>query len=869
MELICSWSPGAVRAYLQGLDPSIQHYPFKEWDITGQDLLDLSPQRLDTLGVKSIGHQEVILEAVEQLCALHYDLHRESLRSLTDKLHRVAQLLCSHIITLKRASSVAQPPTLLPTHKQLASIIDIVAAARGLFSWLNRYLFTRLNDYSASRDVIALCVELAEMLHKDWTDPKVEARILTICENIGVICKSILNCSPESLLNQTATLELVQIHSKSSDGLGLVIKSTSSGQHFVGQTVPESAARECEQILPGDEIIKVNDQVVVGWTHKNLVRKLQEKLNRVTLILKKVSVSPAKSVSSERNKTHEASPSSLMDSSPFSSHASHVPASPNVRGHDLLLKPNSAPVSPLKHKNLLATQSAPGFETENKLTSIKSGSGAPQNLEQASFAENISGVSPNRPSGLSSQGNLTWSCPGASSKPLTSDVFLFLPPTSPGLPAQPEMSCSTIYAKTLAPLEQCSSEMESKSVKHSSRPRSGSDSTSPPVNSLLEPPSANLRPSISDSSLSKETVAEVPQQSKRVDASSQGSQEKSKSPKTERELQPSDTDKTSDRSPRNQKATKLSRRRVSCRDLGSPDCDGWLWKKKENVGFMSQKWKHCYCVLKKDKLYWYNGPQDEKALGMLKLSSYYLESPLESKHKKKYEFQLTHQMYKPFIFAADNLTDMNKWVTSLVKTLQKYKSHANPNNSREEDCYSETEAEDDDHSKAPDVLKKQTVQSPLNNTPGASPISIKEKGAEGVQMSNVTQSPDDLELMMTCLKQGGVSLIGKKTAMTRDEYRKSFIKRNKNPDINHKAHALRVLQSTLKAKLQELEALNQILDNPNLDSAIFQKWKSEHDQLYVNVGKGSQATAKNVYSMDVEGSNDQKKQDSDESEASD
>ncbi|XP_040193844.1 connector enhancer of kinase suppressor of ras 1 isoform X2 [Rana temporaria] len=848
MELICSWSPGAVRAYLQGLEPSVQHYPFKEWDITGQDLLDLSPQHLDTLGVKSIGHQEVILEAVEQLCALHYDLQRESLRSLTDKLHRVAQLLCSHIITLKKAS-VSQPTTLSPTHKQLASIIDIVAAARGLFSWLNRYLFTRLNDYSASRDVIALCVELAEMLHKDWTDPKVEARILTICENIGVICKSILNCSPESLLNQTATLELVQIHPKPSDGL--------------------SAARECEKILPGDEIIKVNDQVVVGWTHKNLVRKLQEKLNCVTLILKKVSVSPAKSpVSSNKNKTREASPSSLMDSPPFSTYASHVPASSNVRGHEFLLKPNTAPVSPLKHKNLLATQSAPGFETENKLTSITFGSGAPQNLQQALSAENISGVSPTRPSGLGSQGHLTWSCPGASSKPLTSDVFLYLPPTSPGLPAQQEMSCSTIYAKTLTPLEQCSSEMESKNVKHSSRPRSGSDSTLPPVNSLLEPPD-NLRPSISDSSLSKKTVAEVPQQSKRLDASSQGSQEKAKSPKTEKKLQYSDTDKTSDRSPRNQKATKLSRRRVSCRDLGSPDCDGWLWKKKENVGFMSQKWKHCYCVLKKDKLYWYNGPQDEKALGMLKLSSYNLESPLESKHKKKYEFQLTHQMHKSFIFAADNLTDMNKWVTRLVKTLQKYKSHANPNNSREEDCYSETEAEDDDHSKPQDVLKKQIVQSPLNITPGASPISIKEKGAEGVQMANVAQSPDDLELMMTCLKQGGVSLIGKKTAMTRDEYRKSFIKRNKNPAINHKAHALRVLQSTLKAKLQELEALNQILENPKLDSAIFQKWKSEHDQLYVNVGKGSQATAENAYSMDVEGSNDQKKQDSDESEASD
>lgn len=41
-------------------------------------------------------------------------------------------------------------------------------------------------------------------------------------------------------------------------------------------------------------------------------------------------------------------------------------------------------------------------------------------------------------------------------------------------------------------------------------------------------------------------------------------------------------------------------------------------------------------------------------------------------------------------------------------------------------------------------LKKQIVQSPLNNTPGASPISIKEKGAEGVQMANVTQSPGQM-----------------------------------------------------------------------------------------------------------------------------
>lgn len=55
-------------------------------------------------------------------------------------------------------------------------------------------------------------------------------------------------------------------------------------------------------------------------------------------------------------------------------------------------------------------------------------------------------------------------------------------------------------------------------------------------------------------------------------------------------------------------ATRLSRRRVSCRDLGRVDCDGWLLKKKDHVGFMAQKWKRCWFVLKGHTLYWYNHP---------------------------------------------------------------------------------------------------------------------------------------------------------------------------------------------------------------------------------------------------------------------
>jgi hypothetical protein len=50
----------------------------------------------------------------------------------------------------------------------------------------------------------------------------------------------------------------------------------------------------------------------------------------------------------------------------------------------------------------------------------------------------------------------------------------------------------------------------------------------------------------------------------------------------------------------------MSRRRISCKDLGHADCQGWLYKKKEKGTFLSNKWKKFWVVLKGSSLYWYN-----------------------------------------------------------------------------------------------------------------------------------------------------------------------------------------------------------------------------------------------------------------------
>lgn len=57
---------------LSGLDDCLQQYVsvFERAGVCGERLLRISHAELEELGVSRIGHQELILEAVDLLCAL-------------------------------------------------------------------------------------------------------------------------------------------------------------------------------------------------------------------------------------------------------------------------------------------------------------------------------------------------------------------------------------------------------------------------------------------------------------------------------------------------------------------------------------------------------------------------------------------------------------------------------------------------------------------------------------------------------------------------------------------------------------------------------------------------------------------------------
>ncbi|XP_076017712.1 interactor protein for cytohesin exchange factors 1 isoform X2 [Genypterus blacodes] len=130
----------------------------------------------------------------------------------------------------------------------------------------------------------------------------------------------------------------------------------------------------------------------------------------------------------------------------------------------------------------------------------------------------------------------------------------------------------------------------------------------------------------------------------------------------------------------------MSRRRISVKELGHPDHQGWLYRKKESKGFLGIKWKKYWFVLKKTALYWYTTQMAEKADGYIDLANFVIDRAIEC--KKKHAFKACHPQVMMFYFAAENYEEMNVWLNKLGLASIHYESRERERNETAE-CYSE------------------------------------------------------------------------------------------------------------------------------------------------------------------------------------
>ncbi|KAK5614969.1 hypothetical protein CRENBAI_008098 [Crenichthys baileyi] len=379
----------------------------------------------------------------------------------------------------------------------------------------------------------------------------------------------------------------------------------------------------------------------------------------------------------------------------------------------------------------------------------------------------------------------------------------------------------------------------------------------------------------------------------------------------------------------------MSRRRISVKELGQPDHQGWLYRKKETKGFLGIKWKKYWFVLKKTALYWYTNQLAEKAEGYIDLANFMIDVAIEC--KKKHAFKACHPQVMMFYFAAESHEDMNLWLNKLGLASIHFEQTGQTTAA---ECYSEAS----DHEEAqsteipPPPYSEQTLRDSLDvpDPPGSThqgtlpppysstaPVeasdllssavstmtsqssasslakqrqswldlvsqasstlagetsavqvheqrlpqgsmegggasesvvpqdssdskgSNKERPAvHGKQQRNVLgpqsegnceNTSDEMEKLYIHLKEASLSPIGDRKPSTKREFRASFVKRCKNQTVNDKLHHIRALNSTLKSKEADLQAIEQVLSDPEITSGKFREWKEANAPLMVEI----------------------------------
>ncbi|XP_073213316.1 connector enhancer of kinase suppressor of ras 2 isoform X4 [Lepidochelys kempii] len=611
MEPVSKWSPSQVVDWMKGLDDCLQQYikNFEREKISGDQLLRITHQELEDLGVTRIGHQELILEAVDLLCALNYGLETENLKTLSHKLNASAKNLQNFIIGRRRSGHYDGRTSRKLPNDFLTSVVDLIGAAKSLLAWLDRSPFAAVTDYSVTRNnVIQLCLELTTIVQQDCTVYETENKILHVCKTLSGVCDHIISLSSDPLVSQSAHLEVIQLTNiKPSEGLGMYIKSTYDGLHVITGTTENSPADRCKKIHAGDEVIQVNHQTV-------------------PLIPR----SPTSSI---------ATPSSTI-STPTKRDSSAL--------QDLYIPPPPAePYVPRDEKGNLPCDDI-GRHIVGK--PVHKGSESPNSFLDQEYRKRFNVVEEDAvlycyeyEKGRTGGSGRRESTPTYGKlRPISMPVEYnwvgdYEDPNKIKRDSRRENSLLRYMSNEKIAQDDYMFQRNSKKDTGKKSKKKGDKNSSPSHYSLL--------PSLQMDSLRQEVIG-TPGPDTTYYHTFQQSSLQQKTKKKNKAPIPG-----------------KSKRRISCKDLGRGDCEGWLWKKKDAKSYFSQKWKKYWFVLKDTSLYWYINEEDEKAEGFISLPEFKIDRASEC--RKKYAFKACHPKIKSFYFAAEHLDDMNRWLNRI------------------------------------------------------------------------------------------------------------------------------------------------------------------------------------------------------------
>ncbi|KAL3884157.1 hypothetical protein ACJMK2_030377 [Sinanodonta woodiana] len=238
-------------------------------------------------------------------------------------------------------------------------------------------------------------------------------------------------------------------------------------------------------------------------------------------------------------------------------------------------------------------------------------------------------------------------------------------------------------------------------------------------------------------------------------------------------------------------------RRISCKDLGKGDCEGWLFKHRDKGGGrLSKKWKKRWFVLKHYDLFYYKQQEDQKAEGVIHLPAFQVSPVNATELRTKKDAFKIHNAGTTFYLASDRPHDRSKWMNKLgLASITFRDKNTEPGTMQRPDPsrFKGTDASNEYFSESSDDEDVDVVPNP----------------SKGHDARNDSQ--DDLTKLYRNLQTHDLSIDGK----DRNELRRRTLSQGGEDTLFSlgidKIKKINSLQRTLKAKEKELQELEDLM----------------------------------------------------------
>ncbi|VVC92399.1 unnamed protein product [Leptidea sinapis] len=240
---ISAWSPDQVVEWMSGLGPKVAQYSpeFQKNGVNGSKLLSLRCDDCEYLGIHIIGHQELLLEAVELLRNFHYELTRECVQQLALRVSTAAASLARSL----RLHTDARLETQI-----LADVARTVQAVKPLVCWLDRHL----------------SLEAATCAQRDRFAEAPARAVGAAAAAAAALADHIVQDVADPAVLQPAALETMSVRGAPRGAAGFHVLATFCGHLQLAHPHSPQAAAPAPLVRYGDEIVQVGGCCVIGWS---------------------------------------------------------------------------------------------------------------------------------------------------------------------------------------------------------------------------------------------------------------------------------------------------------------------------------------------------------------------------------------------------------------------------------------------------------------------------------------------------------------------------------------------------------------------------------------------------------------------------